>query len=83
LNDVVVTGLHAFEANKLLQDGPKSGEVYSPIRMNDWAEQVRKKYAQINGPLESIMWGVKFDYTHSQANIEISVKERVSLGRIF
>jgi outer membrane protein assembly factor BamA len=76
LNDVVVTGLHVFEANKLMQDGLKSGEVYSPIRMNDWAEQVRKKYAQSNGPLESIMWGVKFDYTHSQANVEISIKER-------
>ena len=76
LNDVVVTGLYVFEANKLMQDGPKSGEVYSPIRMNDWAEQVRKKYAQCNGPLESIMCGVKFDYTHSQANVEISVKER-------
>jgi outer membrane protein assembly factor BamA len=76
LKDVVVTGLHVFEANKLMQDGPKSGEVYSPIRMNDWAEQVRKNYAQSNGPLESIMWRVKFDYTHSQANVETSVKER-------
>jgi outer membrane protein assembly factor BamA len=76
LNDVVVSGLQVFKVNKLMQDGPKSGEVYSPNRMNDWAEQVRKKYAQSNGPLESIMWGVKFDYTHSQANVEISVKER-------
>jgi outer membrane protein assembly factor BamA len=76
LNDVAVTGLQFFEANKLMQDGPKSGEVYSPIRMNDWAEQVRKKYAQSNGPLESIMWEVTIDYTHSQANVEISVHER-------
>jgi len=83
LNAVAVTGLHVFEANKLMQDGPKSGEVYSPSRMNEWAEQVRKKYAQSNGPLESIMWGVKFDYTHSQANVEISVKERIPLGRTF
>jgi outer membrane protein assembly factor BamA len=63
LNDVVVTGLQVFKANKLMQDGPKSGEVFSPIRINDWAEQVRKNYAQSNGPLESIHWGVKFDYT--------------------
>jgi outer membrane protein assembly factor BamA len=76
LNDVVVTGLQVFKANKLMQDGPKSGELFSPIRINDWAEQVRKNYAQSNGPLESILWGVKFDYTHSQANVEIRVKER-------
>ena len=80
---MVVTGLRAFEVHKLMEDGPKFGEVYSPIRMNEWAEQVRKKYAQINGPLESIMWGIKFDYTHSQANVEINVKERKPLGRTF
>jgi outer membrane protein assembly factor BamA len=83
LKDVAVTGLHVFDVNKLMQDGPKSGEVYSPSRMNEWAEQVRKKYAQSNGPLESIVWGVKFDYTHSQANVEISVKESIPLGRTF
>ena len=76
LNDVVVTGLHVFEANTLMQDGPKSGEVFSPIRINDWAEQARKNYAQSTGPLESIMWGAKFDYAHSQVNVEIRVKER-------
>ena len=47
-----------------------------PIRINDWTEQVRKNYAQSTGPLESVTWGVKFDYAHSQANVEISVKER-------
>jgi hypothetical protein len=35
LNDVVVTGLQVFNANKLMQGGPKSGEVFSPIRIND------------------------------------------------
>jgi hypothetical protein len=81
--NVAVTGLRVFRVDKLMQDGPKTGEIFSPIRINDWAEQIRKNYAQSHGPLESIMWGVKFDYTHSQANVEISVKERVSLGRIF
>ena len=74
--NVVVRGLHIFNADTLMQDGPKSGEVFSPIRINDWAGQVRKNYAQSNGPIESITWGVTFDYTHSQANVEISVKER-------
>jgi outer membrane protein assembly factor BamA len=74
--NVVVTGLHVFKLNKLMQDGPKTGEIFSPIRIDDWAEQIRKTYAQSNGPLESMMWGVKFDYTHSQANVEIRVKER-------
>jgi outer membrane protein assembly factor BamA len=74
--NVVVRGLYIFNANTLMQDGPKSGEVFSPIRINDWTEQVRKNYAQSTGPLESVTWGVKFDYAHSQANVEISVKER-------
>jgi outer membrane protein assembly factor BamA len=74
--NVVVRGLRVFEANKLMQDGPKSGEVFSPIRIGDWEEQIRRKYAQSNGPVESITWGVTFDYVHSQANVEIKVKER-------
>jgi outer membrane protein assembly factor BamA len=83
--NVAVTGLRVFRFDKLMQDGPKTGQIFSPIRINDWAEQIRKNYAQSNGPLESIMWAVKFDYTHSQANVEISVKESgpLSLGRTF
>ena len=76
LNDVVVTGLHVLKANTLMQDGLKSGDVFSPIRINDWAEQVRKNYAQSTGPLESIMWGAKFDYAHSQVTIQVTVRER-------
>lgn len=74
--NLAVSGLHVLGVYKLLQDGPKSGDVYSPIRINDWAEQVRKNYGQIGGPIESITWGVTFDYAHSQANVEIRVKER-------
>ena len=76
LSDVVVTSLHAFKADTLMQDGPKSGEVFSPIRINDWAEQVRKNYAQSTGPLESILWGAKFDYAHSRVAIQVTVRER-------
>lgn len=74
--NLAVTGFHVLGVNKLMQDGPKSGEVYSPTRINDWVEQARKNYGQIAGPLESITWGVTFDYAHSQANVEIRVKER-------
>jgi outer membrane protein assembly factor BamA len=81
--NVAVTGLRVFRVDKLMQDGPRTGEIFSPIRINDWAEQIRKHYAQINGPLESIIWGVNFDYTHSQANVEIKVKERMPLGVTF
>ena len=47
--NVAVTGLHVFEVNKLMQDGPKTGEIFSPIRINDWAEQIRK-----NRPLSEL-----------------------------
>jgi|HubBroStandDraft_4_1064222.scaffolds.fasta_scaffold25406_4 outer membrane protein assembly factor BamA len=77
--NVAVTGLRVLKFDKLMQDGPKTGEIFSPIRINDWVVQIRKNYAQSNGPLESIVWGVNFDYTHSQANVEIKVKERMPL----
>jgi hypothetical protein len=66
-----------------MQDGPKTGQIFSPSRINAWAEQVRKNYTQSNGPLESITWGLQFDHTHSQANLEIKVKERMPLGVTF
>ena len=66
LSDVVVSGLQVFPANKLMQDGPKLRDVFSPTRINDWAEHVRNNYAKNAGPLESVMWGANFDYAHSQ-----------------
>jgi outer membrane protein assembly factor BamA len=81
--NVDVTGLRAFRVDKLMQDGPKTGEIFSPIRIDDWAEQIRKNYAQSNGPLESITWGVNFDYAHSRANLEIRLKERITVGATF
>jgi outer membrane protein assembly factor BamA len=76
LNDVVVTGLRDFPTHKLMQDGPKSGDVFRPDRINDWLEQIRNKFAKNAGPLESVTWGVKFDRAHSQANVQVIVKER-------
>jgi outer membrane protein assembly factor BamA len=66
LNDVVITGLRVFPAHKLMQDGPKSGDVFSPTRINDWVEQATNKYAKNAGPLESVTWGAQFDCAHSQ-----------------
>ena len=36
LNDVAVSGLGSFPKSKLMQDGPKPGDVFSPMRINDW-----------------------------------------------
>lgn len=80
---VAVTGLRVFRVDKLMQDGPKTGEIFSPVRINDWAEQIRKDYAQSNGPIECINWRVNFDYAHSQANVEIKVKERIPFATTF
>jgi outer membrane protein assembly factor BamA len=76
LNDVVVTGLRDFPTHKLMQDGPKSGDVFSPDRINDWLGQIRDKFAKNAGPLESLNWGAKFDYAHFQVNVQVIVKER-------
>ena len=76
LNDVVVTGLRVFPTHKLMQDGPKSGDVFSPMRINDWVEQVSNKFAKNAGPLESVTWGAKFDYAHSQVKLQVIVKQR-------
>jgi outer membrane protein assembly factor BamA len=76
LNDVVVTGLRDFPTHKLMQDSPKSGDVFSPDRINDWLEQIRDKFAKNAGPLESLNWGAKFDYAHTQVNVQVIVKER-------
>jgi outer membrane protein assembly factor BamA len=76
LNDVVVTGLRVFPTDKLMQDGPKSADAFSPMRINDWVEQATNKYAKNAGPLESVTWGAKFDYPHSKVNVQVTVKER-------
>ena len=76
LNDVAVSGLRRFHKNKLMQDAPKPGDVFSPTRINDWVERVSREYTKNTGPLESVNWGAKFDYTHSQVNVQVIVKER-------
>lgn len=82
--NLAVTGLRVLNVYKLMQDGPKSGEVYSPIRINAWAEQARKNYGKNDGPLESLTWRVTLDYVHSQANVEIRAKEKKpTMARIF
>ena len=73
LNDVVVTGLQNFPANQLMQNGPKSGDVFSPIRITDWEEQVRNNYAK---SIESVHGALQFDYAHHQVNVQLTVKER-------
>jgi outer membrane protein assembly factor BamA len=59
LNDVAVSGLRSFPQNKLMQGGPKPGDVFSPTRINDWVERVSREYTKNTGPLESVNWGAK------------------------
>jgi len=76
LNDVAVSGLRSFPEKKLMQDGPKPGDVFSPMRINDWVERVSDEYTKNTGPFESVNWGAKLDYIHSQVNVQVIVKER-------
>jgi len=76
VNDIVVKGLNMFSQKELMQNGPKTGDVFSPLLNNDWAEQVRDTYVKNGGPLESLTWGIKLDYTHFQVSVQVNVNER-------
>jgi len=75
LNRLTVIGMRTFPADKLMQDSPKSGDVFSVAHINDWVEQIRKKYAGKTGPLQHVNLELSFDYGRSQVNVQLMVQE--------
>jgi len=76
LNRLTIIGVRSFPADKLIQSGPKSGDVFSAERLNDWVEQIRKKYVGNTGPLQDVQYEISFDYQHSQVNVLLMLQER-------
>jgi len=76
LNDLAVIGLRTFPADKLMQGSPKSSDVFSPARINEWVEQIRKKYGGKTGPLQHVNFELSLDYGRSQVNVRLMVQEQ-------
>jgi hypothetical protein len=52
-----------------MKDSPKAGDVYSPIRVNEWIATVEKRDSR------RANWGVHFDHVHAQAKVEVRLSE--------
>jgi outer membrane protein assembly factor BamA len=76
VKDVVVTGLQTFSEEKIVQDAPKTGEIYSDARTNEWIQGLVKRYVEQDGPLKLVNWGAKYDHAHAQVTIQSTLQER-------
>jgi outer membrane protein assembly factor BamA len=76
LNDVAVIGLRTFPADKLMRGSPKSGDVFSSARINEWVEQIRKNYGGKAGPLQHVNFELSFDYGRSQVSVRLMIQEQ-------
>jgi outer membrane protein assembly factor BamA len=76
VKEVLVTGLQTFPEDKIVQDAPKSGDVYSAARTNEWIQGLVKSYVEKDGPLKLLNWGAKYDHAHAQVTIQLTLQER-------
>ena len=76
VKEVLVTGLQTFPENKILRDGPKPGDIDSAGRTNEWIQGLVKSYVEKDGPLKLVNWGAKYDHTHAQVTILLTIQER-------
>jgi hypothetical protein len=65
-----VVGLQSFPVERIVQDAPKPGDVYSAARINDWIQGLDKRYAGL------VYWGVTFDHAHALATVQLRLQER-------
>jgi len=49
-----------------MADAPNVGDVYSPVRVNEWIATIEKKYGR------RVNWGSEFDRVHAQVIIEVN-----------
>jgi hypothetical protein len=52
-----------------MTDSPKAGDVYSPVRVNEWIATIEKRYGR------RANWGSHFDRAHAQVMIEVKLSD--------
>ena len=76
VREVLVTGLRTFPEDKIVQDAPKPGDIYSADRTNEWIQGLVKSYVEKDGRLKLVNWGAKSDHAHAQVTIQLTLQER-------
>ena len=76
VKEVVISGLQTFPEAKIVQDAPKTGDIYSDARANKWIQEFVKRYVAQDGPLKLVNWSAKFDHAHAQVTIQLTLQER-------
>jgi len=69
VTDIIVYGPKGISIDELMVYAPKPGDVYSPVRFNEWIAAVNKKYAGDSGPLKSAKWGARMDHARARVTI--------------
>jgi outer membrane protein assembly factor BamA len=69
-SELKVTGVKTITSAEVMQDAPKPGEVYSPIRVNEWKASLEKKY-----PLKVVEARHDLDHAHATVSIHIVFRE--------
>src|ERR1700680_1627246 len=54
-----------------MADTPRVGDVYSPVRVNEWIATIEKRYGG------RVNWGSRFDRAHAQVMIEVKLRDGV------
>lgn len=77
LGRIVIDNSKSIPPDKLMQDGPRTGDVFSAARINEWMENLRKRYVGKTGPLASVSWGWELGPDDpSEVLIVVQVRER-------
>jgi outer membrane protein assembly factor BamA len=76
VKEVVISGLQTFPEAKIVQDAPKTGDIYSDASTNKWIQEFVNRYVAQDGPLKLVNWSAKFDHAHAQVTIQLMLQER-------
>lgn len=76
VKEVLVIGRQILPEDKIVQDAPKPGDIYSADRTNEWIQGLVKSYVEKDGPLKLLNWGAKYDHAHAQVTIQLTIQER-------
>ena len=74
VKSVTVTGLPEKAMTDVMQDAPKTGDVYSAARVNDWLLDVKKRF-QVRGQNLKVRQEGHLDQTSASVNVMIAFQE--------